>query len=75
MSNHTAVERDKWRWITKHADTATVIGVVLAGLFWIGGEFKEVREDLAKVKTDMAVIKTVLMLKQILPCELAEGSK
>ena len=72
MKNQGPVERDKWRWLKRHADTATVIGVVLGGLFWISGEFKEVRDDLSKVKTDMAVIKTVLMMKQILPCELAE---
>lgn len=51
-------------WFRKHADSIAVISVILASTVWINGKFNEVEKDIA-------VIKTVLIMKQILPPELA----
>lgn len=70
-------------WFTKHADTAVVLSAVIGAMLWMNSSVSELRiymhdeisivkADMAQLKTDIAVIKTVLVMKQILPCELAE---
>lgn len=51
-------------WFKKHADTVIVIGLMLSGFLWMNGKFNGIEKD-------MAVVKTVLILKGIMPTELA----
>lgn len=52
-------------WFKDHADTLSIIASLVASLLWINTQFNE-------IKIDIAVIKTVLIMKQIVPCELAK---
>ena len=66
-------------WFTKHADTAAVLGSVLGAVIWINAQFGDVQTqfgvvhaEISKVKEDVAIIKTILIMKGLMPCELAE---
>ena len=50
--------------IKKHVDTVIVIGAILSSMLWMNGKFNEIEKD-------MAVIKTVLIMRGIMPSELA----
>lgn len=52
-------------WFKKHTDAVMVVGAILGAVLWMNGEFNEIRKDLA-------VIKTVLIMKGILPESLAK---
>lgn len=55
----------KKNWFSQHADTIAVIGSILGAIMWMNSQFNGIQKDLA-------VIKTVLIMKQIMPCELAK---
>jgi hypothetical protein len=52
-------------WFKKHADALSIISTIIVSMLWINSKFNELEKD-------MAVIKTVLILKQIMPPELAK---
>lgn len=51
-------------WLKKHVDTVIVLGAILSSVLWMNGKFAEIEKD-------VTIIKTVLIMKNILPCELA----
>ncbi len=51
-------------WFKKHVDTVLVLGGILGAVLWMNSQFNS-------LKTDMAVIKAVLIMKNIMPTELA----
>ena len=55
-------------WFKKHVDTAIILGAFAASILWMNGKFNELERD-------MTIIKTVLVLKNILPSELAKGEQ
>jgi hypothetical protein len=59
-------------WFKKHTDTTVVLGAILTSVLWMNGKFNEVDSRLADMKTDIAVMKTVLIMKDIMPKELAK---
>lgn len=52
--------------IKKHVDTFAIIGCIITSMIWINGK-------LNKIETDMAIMKTVLIMKDIYPKELASS--
>jgi len=52
-------------WLKKHADTLVILGV-FAGCFY------SLNEKIAAVDKDIAIIKTVLIMKNIMPGEIAK---
>lgn len=50
--------------IKKHVDTIAIIGSIVMSLVWMNGKFNELEKDLA-------VVKAVLIMKQIMSPELA----
>lgn len=63
---------EKNNWIKEHADTVAIIFSVflsmLSGVMWINGELND-------LKRDIAVIKTVLIMKNIMPENLVKCEK
>lgn len=59
-------------WFRKHADTLAIIGTFCAAFVWIDGKFDKIDGRFTAMERDMAIIKTVLIMKQIMPCELAK---
>lgn len=50
-------------WIKKHVDTVIILGGIVSSVLWMNAEFN-------KIKTDLAVIKAVLMMKGIMTPEM-----
>lgn len=66
-------------WWTKHVDTAIILGAVVSSILWmnakfndIDGRFAQMNEKFSKLEQDIAVIKAVMVLKNILPPELCK---
>jgi hypothetical protein len=55
----------KIEWLNKHADTMIVLGGILSSVLWMNGKFTGIEKDIA-------VVKTVLIIKNIMPVELAQ---
>ena len=51
-------------WFEKHSDVVIVLTAIIGSMMWMNGKFNQIEKD-------MAVIKTVLVMKEILPKELA----
>ena len=58
-------------WFKKHADAAVVITSIVGACFWMNTRFNEVDKEISSLRTDMAVMKTVLIMKEIMPSALA----
>lgn len=58
-------------WIKKHTDTVIVLGAILSSVLWMNGKFNEIEKEMSVIKTEIAVMKAVLTMKNILPPELA----
>lgn len=58
-------------WFKKHVDTVIVLGAILSSVLWMNGKFADIDKRFSDVERDMAVIKTVLIMKNIMPSELA----
>ena len=54
-------------WFKKHVDTVIVLGAILSSVLWMNGRFAEIEKDIT-------VIKTCLIMKNIMPVELAKNS-
>lgn len=51
-------------WIKKHTDSVMVIGAIISSMLWMNGKFNH-------LETELAVMRTVLIMKQIMPIDLA----
>jgi len=59
-------------WAKKHVDTVIVLGAIFSSFMWMNGKFDSVDRKFAELEKDLAIIKTVLVMKNIMPCELAK---
>lgn len=55
-------------WFKKHADAVMVMAVVVGSVVWI---HEKMDSRFTEIEKDLAVIKAVLVMKNILPVELA----
>ena len=55
-------------WFKKHTDTVIVLTAIVGSMLWMNGKFNAIEKD-------VAIIKTVLIMKQIMPCELAHHNQ
>ncbi len=62
-------------WFKKHTDTVIVLGAILSSVLWMNGKFSDVEKDIGSLKTDIAVMKTVLIMQKIMPAEMAKTEK
>jgi len=58
-------------WFKKHADSIATIISVVGAIMWMNGRM-ETRFN--QIEKDIAIIKTVLVMKNIMPTELARQS-
>jgi hypothetical protein len=54
-------------WFRKHTDTVIILSAFGAALLWMNGKFNDIEKD-------MAVVKTILIMKDIMPKELAKSN-
>ena len=62
-------------WMKKHVDTVVVLGAILSSVFWMNSQFNGIDNRFALMEKDIAVIKTVLMMKNIMPNEICKAEK
>ncbi len=55
-------------FFNKHIDTIAIISSIIASMLWMNGKFNELEKDIV-------MIKTVLIMKNIMPSELAHCEK
>ena len=76
--------QSKENWFKKHVDTVIILGAFSASILWMNGKFNDidkkfhlVDKQFSEIHEQITVIKTVLLIKNILPSELAkiEGEK
>jgi len=53
-------------WFKKHVDTVVILGAFAACVLWMNGKFNEIEKDIV-------IMKTVLIVKNIFPNELAKS--
>lgn len=51
-------------WFKKHVDTVIILTAFASSILWMNGKFNDLEKDIT-------IIKTVLIMKNIMPCELA----
>ena len=59
-------------WFTKHVDAVLVIGAIIASMLWMNTKFNEVDKHFTCVEKEIAIMKTVMIMKNIMPSELAK---
>ena len=62
-------------WFKKHTDTIIILSGILSSVIWMNGKFGALEKDIANLDKDIAIVKTVLIMKNIMPVELAVSSK
>jgi hypothetical protein len=56
--------------IKKHVDTVIILGAVISSVLWMNGKFNSVDVRFGQIEKDVAIIKTIMILKNIMPPEL-----
>jgi hypothetical protein len=52
-------------WVKKHTDLIIMLSAFASSMLWMNGKFNDIEKDIC-------VIKTVMVLKNIMPVELAQ---
>lgn len=52
-------------WFKKHIDTVVILGAFATSMLWMSGKFNDIEKEIA-------IIKTVMVMKNIMPVELAK---
>ncbi len=60
-------------WIKKHVDTVIVLGGILTSILWMNHKFSEVDVRFGQIEKDIVMIKTVMIMKNMMPTELAQA--
>lgn len=55
-------------WFKKHADSIATIISVVGAILWLNGKMEE---RFNQIEKDITIIKTILVMKDIMPKELA----
>ena len=59
-------------WIKKHTDTVIIITSIASSMLWMNGKFNDIDKQFSEIEKEIAIIKTVLVMRNILPSELAK---
>lgn len=57
-------------WFKKHTDTVIVLAGIISSVLWMNHKFNEVNQRFNDMEKDIVMIKTVLIMKNIMPTEL-----
>ncbi len=55
-------------WVKKHTDLVIMLTAFGSSMLWLNGKFNDIEKDIC-------VIKSVMVVKNIMPCELAKKDK
>ncbi len=58
-------------FLKKHADTITIV-LTFLGCFWhLNERISTIEKDVSAIKTEIAVLKAVMIMQKLMPAELA----
>lgn len=55
----------------KHVDTVFILTGILASVLWMNGKFNDIDRKFNEIEKEISTVKTVLIMKNIMPIELA----
>ena len=58
-------------WVKKHTDTVIILTAFASSVLWMNNQFNGVGSRFSNLEKDIAIIKTVLIMKNIMPTEFA----
>lgn len=62
-------------WIKKHVDTVIILGAFATSILWMNGKFNDVDKRFNELEKEISIMKTVLIMKNIMPVELAKSKE
>ena len=62
-------------WIKKHVDTVIILTAFGTSVLWMNGKFNDVDKRFNEIEKDISLMKTVLILKNIMPAEFAKSKE
>lgn len=62
-------------WFKKHADTVIILGSFATCMLWMNSQFNGIDNRFAQIEKDLAIVKTVLIMRNIMPSELAKAKE
>lgn len=79
----------RWKmkeWLREHVELFSIAALIFSGFLWMNGKFNDIDrrfadadkqfiEGISEVKQEIAVMKTVLIIKNIMPSELAKAKE
>jgi len=68
-------KKEKMDWLKMHADTVVIIGAIIGSIFWMNGKFSDIKTEMSAIEKEIAIVKTVLVMKNVMPVELAVAEK
>jgi len=60
-------------WFKKHTDAVIVLTAIIGCMLWMNGKFNDIDKRFSDIEKDLAILKTVLIMKNIMPSEFAHG--
>ncbi len=58
-------------WFKKHTDTVIILSAIIGSMLWMNGKFSDVDRQISHLEKEISIIKAVMIIKNILPPELA----
>lgn len=62
-------------WLKKHVDTVIILTAFGTSVLWMNGKFNDVDKRFNEIEKDISLMKTVMILKNIMPAELAKSKE
>ncbi len=66
-------------WMRKHVDSVIILTAVFGSFLWMNSsinslkdDFSHLQNDFNNLRTDVAVMKAVMIMKNVMPAELAK---
>jgi hypothetical protein len=59
--------------LKKHIDTVVIITSIVGSMLWMNGKFNEMDKKFSEVEKEIAIMKAVLIMRNIMPAELAKA--
>ncbi len=59
-------------WFKKHSDTLSIITSVILSVLWMNSQFNAINNRFNELEKEITIVKTVLIMKNIMPVELAK---
>ena len=69
------MEKENSNWLTKHIDTVIILSAFASSIIWMNGKFSEIDSRFNGVEKDISILKTVLIMKNVMPAEFAKNEE